>query len=121
MQILNTIPERHRYNVVHPRWATSTQKLPVLYYYTIQQNKGIQPAATPMHFLFRLSQSLSHNHKYCFTMLQYNTTCIKMIFFYRELLWENTMGHPIRWVRKVLDNKDPQKHLLRDSTLNTLT
>ena len=73
MQILNTLQERHIYNVVHPRWATSTQKLPVLYCYTIQQNEGIQIATTPLHFLFTISQYLSHNHKDYFTMLQYNT------------------------------------------------
>ena len=37
--------KRDRYNVVHPRWAMSTHKFPVLYYYTIQQNEGIQCVA----------------------------------------------------------------------------
>ena len=59
--------------MVHPRWATCTQKLRILYYYTIQQNEEIQPASTQLHFIFTLSQSLSHNHRDCFTMLQYNT------------------------------------------------
>ena len=73
MQILNTLQEKQRYNMVHPRWTTSTQKLSVLYYYTIQQNEEIQPATTLLQFLFTLSQTLSHNHRDCFTMLQYNT------------------------------------------------
>ena len=37
---------------------------------TVQKNEGIQPAAKLLHFLFMLSQSLSHNHKDC---LEYNT------------------------------------------------
>ena len=37
---------------------------------TVQKDEGIQPAAIPLHFLFTLSQSLSHNHGGC---LQYNT------------------------------------------------
>ena len=74
MQILhiNTLQERHQYNMVHPRRDTSTHKLPILYYYTIPQNEGIQPATNSLHFLFTLSQSLLHNHKDRFTLLQYN-------------------------------------------------
>ena len=89
MQILNMLQERHRYNVVHPRWATLTQKLTFLYYYTIQQNEGIQPVATPLHFLFTLSQSLSHNHRDHFSQC-YNTihSRITMPSFYKG----NTMG-----------------------------
>ena len=30
---------------------------------TVQKYEGIQPAAKPLHFLFMLSQSLSHNHR----------------------------------------------------------
>ena len=88
MQILNTLQDRHRYNVVHPRWATPTQQLTVLYYYTIQRNEGIQPAAIPLHFLFTLSQSLSHNHRDCLQC--YNTIHIHitMLYFYRGI----TMG-----------------------------
>ena len=59
---------------------------------TVQKDEGIQPAAIPLHFLFTLSQSLSHNHRDC---LQYNTikyhiihSRITMIFFYKG----NTMG-----------------------------
>ena len=58
--------------MVHPIWAMSTQKLPALFYYTIQQNEGIQPAATPLHFLFTLAVSLTQSQR-LFTMLQYNT------------------------------------------------
>ena len=92
MQILNTLQERHRYNMVHPRWATPTQKLSVLYYYTIQQNKGIQPAATPLHFLFSLSQSLSHNHRDCFTIHSH----ITMLSFYRGITMGKYYGSPNR-------------------------
>ena len=93
MQTVNTLQERHRYNVVHPRWATPTQKLPVLYYYTIQENEGIQPTTTLLHVIFTLLQSLSHNHKDCF----YNATiqCIVVLQcfpFIGELPWKNTMG-----------------------------
>ena len=30
MKILNKLQERHKYNMVHPRWATSTHKLSIL-------------------------------------------------------------------------------------------
>ena len=71
--IITTLQDRHRYNAVHPKWDMSTHKFSILYYYTIQQNEGIQHVATSLHFLFTLSQSLSHNHRGCFTMLQYKT------------------------------------------------
>ena len=80
MQILNTLQERHIYNVLHPRWSTSTQKLSVLYCYTIQKNEGMQPATTPFHFFFTLSPYLSHNHRDSFTMLQYNTQSYQNVF-----------------------------------------
>ena len=32
---------------------------------TVQKDEGIQLAAKLLHFLFTLSQSLSHNHKDC--------------------------------------------------------
>ena len=73
MKKINTLQERHQYNMVHPIWAMSTQKFPVLYYYTIHQKEGIQPEATSVHLLFTLSESLSHNHRDYFTMLQYDT------------------------------------------------
>ena len=38
---------------------------------TVQKDEGIQPVAIPLYFLFTLSQSLSHNHKYCLQC--YNT------------------------------------------------
>ena len=73
MQILNTLQERHRYNMVHPRWDTFTQKLPVIYYYTIHQNEWIQSCSNPnaptLHtFIVSLTQS-----QRLFTMLQQNT------------------------------------------------
>ena len=43
---------------------------------TVQKDEGIQPVANPLHFLFTLSQSLSHNHKdclQCYKIIQYPT------------------------------------------------
>ena len=37
----------------------------------VQKDEGIQPTAKLLHFLFTLSKSLSHNHKYCLQC--YNT------------------------------------------------
>ena len=53
----------------------------------VQKDEGIQPAATLLHLLFTLSQSLSYNHRDC---LQYHTihSRITMLFFYKG----NTMG-----------------------------
>ena len=38
---------------------------------SIQKDEGIQPATKVLHFLFTLSQSLSHNHRDCLQF--YNT------------------------------------------------
>ena len=96
--------------MVHPRGAMSTQKLAVLYYYTIQQNEGIKPAANPLHFLFTLSQSLSHNH---IEFLQYNTipyiAILQCFSFIGEIPWENTTVNPIPWVRKTVGQQTYQK------------
>ena len=43
---------------------------------TVQKDEGIQPTATPLHFLFTLSQSLSHNHIDCLQC--YNTIRIRV-------------------------------------------
>ena len=56
--------------MVQPIWDMSTPKFPILYYYPVQENEGIQPATTPLEFLFTLLQSLSHNHRDLF----YNDT-----------------------------------------------
>ena len=76
--------------MAHPRWPTSTHKFLVLYYYTIQQNEGMHPTTTALHFLFTLLQSLSHNHIDNFTMIEYNTIYIRIPIpsFYKG----NTMG-----------------------------
>ena len=91
MKILNTLQERHRYNVVHPRWDMSTLKLPVLYNYTVQQNEGIQPATNMLHFLFSLSQSLSHNYRIDFhnATIHY-TVVLQFLPFIEGIPWENT-------------------------------
>ena len=42
----------------------------------IQKDEGIQLATIPLHFLFLLSQSLSHNQIYClqcYNTIQYHT------------------------------------------------
>ena len=108
MQILKALQERHIYNVVHPRWATPTQKLPVLYYYTIQENEGIQPTTTLFHFL-----SHSHGLPHTITDIVYIATIpyiavLQCFPFIGELPWENTMGHPIPWVHNTLANKHPK-------------
>ena len=105
MQILNTLQKRHKYNMVHPRWSTSTHKLPVLYYYTIQQNEGIQPATTPLHFLFTLSQSLSCNHKDCFTVLS----------FYNGITMGKYYGSPNTMGLKIVGQQTSQIFLVGDS------
>ena len=40
MQILNTLQERHKYNVVHQGWDTSTHKSPVLIIISSNKMKG---------------------------------------------------------------------------------
>ena len=58
---------------------------------TVKKDEGIQPAATPLHFLFMLSQSLSHNHRdflQCYNTIKYHTQSCYNAFFYRG----NTMG-----------------------------
>ena len=43
---------------------------------TVLKDEGIQPTTTPLHFLFTLSQSLSHNHReclQCYNTIQYHT------------------------------------------------
>ena len=87
--------------MVHLRWDTSTQKFPVLNYYTVQQNEWIQPVATSLHFLFTLSQSLSHNHIYCFynAAIQY-TIILQCLPFIKGIPWENTTGYPKPWAHK---------------------
>ena len=74
---------------------------PLLLYYPTK-NEWIQPTSNLLQFLFTLSQYLSHNHKDCFTMLQYNTkqNHITMPSFYK---W-NTMGKyhgKISWVSQI--------------------
>ena len=70
---------------------------------TIQKDEGIQPATILLHFLFTLSQSLSHNH---IDYLQYNTipyaVVLQCFYFIGEIPWENTTGNPIPWVRKTV-------------------
>ena len=73
---------------------------------TVQKDEGIQPAAKPLHFLFTLSQSLSHNHRDC---LQCNNTPCYNAFFYRgKIPWENTTVNP-PWVHITVGQHTSQK------------
>ena len=71
------------------------------YYYTFQQNEGIQPTINPLHFLFTPSQSLSHNHRDHFynATIQY-TTLLQCLPFIKGIPWENTTGFPKPWAHK---------------------
>ena len=55
-------------------WFTQTmgyvQKEIASHFITFHKDEGIQPTTKSLHFLFTLSQSLSHNHR---DYLQYNT------------------------------------------------
>ena len=87
--------------MAHLRWATSTHKFLFLYYYIVQQNQGIQLEATQLHFLFTLSQSISHNHKDRF----YNVTIqyidiLQCFTFIKGVPWESTTGFPKPWAYK---------------------
>ena len=79
---------------------------------SIQKYEGIQPIATPLHFLFTLSQYLSHNHIDC---LQYNTipytTVLQCLSFIGEIPWENTTVNPIPWVYKNVGQKTSKTHV----------
>ena len=77
---------------------------------TIQKDEGIQPIAKPLHFLFMLSQSLSHNHIDC---LQYNNTIhnrVTMLSFigerYHGKILQLTQYHGST---KLLANTHPKK------------
>ena len=79
---------------------------------TVHKDEGIQLATKPLHFLFMLSQSLSHNHKDC---LQYNTipypSVLQFFSFIREIPWENTTINPIPRVHKTVGQQTFQKKI----------
>ena len=59
---------------------------------TIQKDEWIQTVAKPLHFLFMLSQSLSHNHKdclQCYITIHSHVTMISFIGekYHRKILW----------------------------------
>ena len=121
MQILNTLEERHKYNVVHPRWDTSTQQLSVLLllYRPIKWRDTTcnNPTALPLHSLIvslTQSQRLFYN-----ATIQY-IVVLQCFPFIGELPWENTTGHPIQRVHKMLENKHP-KNLFRGCFPRILT
>ena len=101
---INTLQMIHQYNVFHPRWATSTHKFPVLYYYIGQQNEWIQPATHLVHFLFTLSHFLSYNHidqfSQCYTTI--HNRKLQCLPFIKGIPWENTTGFPKPWAHKLI-------------------
>ena len=56
----------------------------------VQKDEGIKPAAKPLHFLFTLSQFLSHNHGDCLQCYNFLHNCVTMLSFIGEIPWENT-------------------------------
>ena len=59
------------------------------------------------------SSSLSHNLSHAITKIVYNatiqyTTILQWFHFTQKSPWENTMGHPIPWVCKLLAKKYPK-------------
>ena len=58
------------------------------------KNEGIHPAATLLHFLFALSQSLSHNHRDCLQCYNTILSRITMFFFYMGNTMAKYYGSP---------------------------
>ena len=77
---------------------------------TTQKDEGIQPIAKPLHFLFTLSQSLSHSH---IDGLQcYNTIHIRVTML--SFIGEKCHGKIVQLTQyhgsaKMLANKHPKK------------
>ena len=76
---------------------------------TVQKDEGIQPTTKQLHFLFMLSQSLSHNHKYCLQC--YNTIHIRVTML--SFIGEKYHGKILRLTQyhgstKLLANKHPE-------------
>ena len=94
--------------MIFPRWATSTHKFPILYYYIIQQNEGIQHTTTPLHFFFTLTASLRQSQRFFYDSTIQYTVALECFPSIGKLPWENSMGHPIQWVSKLLPNKHPK-------------
>ena len=75
----------------------------------VQKDEGIQPAVKLMHFIFMLSQSLSHNHIDCLQC--YNTIHSRVTIL--SFIWEKYHGK-ILWLTqyhgsaKLLANKHPK-------------
>ena len=88
---------------------------------TVQEDEGIQLAAIPLHFLFTLSQSLSHNHRdclQCYNTIPY-TTVLQCLSFIGEIPWENTTVNPIPWIRKTIGQQTSQTPMLgNECTIN---
>ena len=97
-----------QYNVIHPRKATFTQKLPILLLYRPTKWRDTtynKRNALPLHSLM---VSLIESQ-----ILFYNGTIqyiLQFFCFIGELPWENTTGHPIPCTHKLLANKYPKKN-----------
>ena len=106
MKILNTLQERHRYNVVHPRWATSTQKFQILIIIPSSKIKGYNPQQ-PRYISSSHSHSISHTITYIvYNALIKHTVVLQCFPFIGELPCENTTSYPIPWLRKLFANKN---------------
>ena len=106
---LNTL-----YRYIYITWFT--QMMGYIYteiaspFITFQKDEGIQPATIPPHFLFTLSQSLSHNHRDCLQFYNAIHSPVTMLSFIREKIpWENTMVNLIPWVRIIVGQHTSQK------------
>ena len=76
----------------------------------VQKDEGIQPTAKSLHFLFTLSQSLSHNHIDClqsYNTIQYTTDlqCFLLQGKYHGKILRLTQYHGSA---KLLANKHPK-------------
>ena len=73
-------------------WFTQTMgyvhKEIASHFITVQKDERIQPTGKSLHFLFTLSQSLSHNHIDCLQCYNRIHIHVTMLSFIRE----NTMG-----------------------------
>ena len=79
----NTLNTLQRYNVVHPNDGYFHKEISSPFI-TVQKDEGIQPTTKPLHFLFTLSQSLSHNHIDCLQCYNTIQSRVTMIYFIGE-------------------------------------
>ena len=73
------------------------------------------PAALPIH---TLTFSLTQSHRLFYNATIQYIAILQCFDFIGELPWENTTGHPIPWVHKLLAKKHPKKFLSGASPLD---